>query len=336
MKTCTSPSIRVSVGTAVVLGLSEGKLDAAPTTAYLMTHSPTKCTANCGFCPQARESRGRADMLSRVSWPPFPAKTVVQRIKVAYLNSKIERTCIQVINSPEAIESIIPLARAMTSQSTVPLSISCQPANNENMRALVEAGVERMGIPLDAASEEVFEKVKGRLSGSPYQWKEQIELLKKAVRLFGKDKVTTHLIVGLGETDREMVNTIQMCCDLNVLPALFAFTPIQGTAMETLCQPSVERYRRIQMARHLIVHDMVRADGMIFGDGGELLGFGANDEDLTEAVGSGEPFLTTGCPSCNRPYYNEKPSGPVYNYPLKLTARQKREALSQLKVKTGL
>jgi len=63
--------IRVSLGSAIVLGLADAKLDAAPTTAYLMTHRQEKCTANCGFCPQARTSRTRADMLSRVSWPAY-------------------------------------------------------------------------------------------------------------------------------------------------------------------------------------------------------------------------------------------------------------------------
>jgi biotin synthase len=25
--------------------------------------------------------------------------------------------------------------------------------------------------------------------------------------------------------------------------------------------------------------------------------------------------MTSGCPNCNRPYYNETPSGPILNYP---------------------
>ncbi|HDI74230.1 MAG TPA: hypothetical protein ENF57_04430 [Candidatus Korarchaeota archaeon] len=28
-----------------------------------------------------------------------------------------------------------------------------------------------------------------------------------------------------------------------------------------------------------------------------------------------EAFLTSGCPSCNRPFYNERPRGPIYNFP---------------------
>ena len=28
-----------------------------------------------------------------------------------------------------------------------------------------------------------------------------------------------------------------------------------------------------------------------------------------------EFFNTYGCEGCNRPFYNERPSGPIYNYP---------------------
>jgi len=46
--------IRVSVGSAIVLGLIKGRLDAEPTTVYLLTYRHEKCSANCGFCPQAK------------------------------------------------------------------------------------------------------------------------------------------------------------------------------------------------------------------------------------------------------------------------------------------
>ena len=33
-------------------------------------------------------------------------------------------------------------------------------------------------------------------------------------------------------------------------------------------------------------------------------------------------FETSGCPGCNRPYYNERPGGMLYNYPRPLTAAE--------------
>ncbi len=314
--------IRVSLGTAIVIGLVSGKLDAAPTTAYLMTYRNGKCTANCAFCPQARDSSSRADMLSRVSWPVFPIKSVVKGLEKAVNNAKIKRICIQALNYPEVFAELLTLVKAIRRRANAPISLSCQPLNKENLRLLAEAGVERVGIALDAATEQLFDKVKGILAGGPYVWRKQFQLLNEAVNIFGKGRVSTHLIVGLGETEKEMVETIQQCVNMGVLPALFAFTPIAGTVLETVPQPPVERYRRVQMARHLIVKGITKYENMHFDVNGCIVDFGVSREKLRSIVESGKPFLTSGCPHCNRPYYNEKPTGPLYNYPRKLSRKE--------------
>jgi biotin synthase len=139
-----------------------------------------------------------------------------------------------------------------------------------------------------------------------------------AVGVFGEGNVSTHLIVGLGETEKEAVDLIQGCVDMSVLPALFAFMPVRGTALESKLQPSITAYRRVQIARYLIVKGIARYEDMGFSSDGRVLDFGVGREELKCVVESGEPFLTSGCPSCNRPFYNEKPSGPIYNYPRRI------------------
>ncbi|MDI6690503.1 MAG: radical SAM protein [Candidatus Bathyarchaeota archaeon] len=323
-------NIRVSLGSAIAIGLLNGKLDAAPTTAYLMTYRKGKCTANCGFCPQARKSSARGDMLSRVSWPVFATEKVLSRIEKAVGDGKIKRVCFQALNYPKVFIHLQVLIRAIREKVDVPISISCQPQNSINIKALAEARAERIGIPLDAASEELFDKIKGFTAGGPYNWKNQFRLLSEAVNIFGKGKVSTHLIVGLGETEKEMVETIQKCVDMSVLPALFAFTPIVGTALEGIPQPPIQSYRRIQIARHLIVHGISRYENMRFNNKGCLNDFGIDKQTLMQTIQLGEPFLTSGCPYCNRPYYNEKPSGPIYNYPRKLSIEELLEIKKQL------
>ncbi len=324
------PQIRISIGSAIVLGLSDGKLDAAPKTAYLMTYREGKCTANCAFCPQARTSSSRADMLSRVSWPTFQTKLVVARLKNAVDDGRIKRVCIQSLNFPQVFTQLQSLLETLFGQVIVPVSVSCQPLERKNVEMLAKAGVERIGIPLDAATRDVFEKVKGKIQDGPYDWDKQFGLLKEAVGIFGKGKVSTHLIVGLGETEKEMVYAIQECVNLGVIPGLFAFTPVQGTTLENLHQPSIEQYRKIQLARHLIVRKTCAAERMSFSGEGRLAAFGVENETLVHIIQTREPFLTSGCPDCNRPYYNEKPGGPLYNYPRKPTKKELSEISRQL------
>ncbi|MFZ1039460.1 MAG: radical SAM protein [Candidatus Bathyarchaeia archaeon] len=322
--------VRISLGSAMVLGLLDGKLDAAPTTAYLMTFRTGKCVANCGFCPQARESSSTADMLSRVSWPVYPTELVLDGLEKSFRSSQIKRACIQALNYPRVFTDLPALTHAIHKHTEMPVSVSCQPLDDENMRKLAEAGAERIGIPLDAATREIFGKIKGLSVGGPYRWERQLQLLKEAVGVFGEGRVSTHLIVGLGETQREMVNIIQQCFDMGVLPALFAFTPISGTALEHAAQPPTRQYRRIQVARHLIVHEVARSEDVRFDQKGCLTDFGVERETLSRIVCSGKPFQTSGCPNCNRPYYNEKPSGPIYNYPRELNEKELLDVQKQL------
>ena len=309
-------NIRVSVGSAVVLGLHDARLDARPTTIYMLTHKSGKCAASCAFCPQSKLSEGRSDLLSRVVWPIFDTVSVTQRVAEAFAQGGIKRVCIQALNYPEVQEDLVCYAREIRSLSDVPISISCQPLRRGDMLRLVEAGVSRVSIALDAATKELFEEVKGALIGGPYTWEGHIEALKEAGQVFGENHVTTHLMAGLGEKEEDLVAMIQRCVDLGVYPALFAFTPIPGTVMANRHPPSLEYYRRIQLAHYLITHKRTRFEDMKFTDN-HLADFDLPTEELQGIIRTGEPFRTSGCPGCNRPYYNERPSGPIYNYPTK-------------------
>ena len=316
---CEEPAlpqqIRVSVGSAIVLGLLEGKLDADPTTVYLMTYKTGKCTANCGFCPQARNSRSKAELLCRVSCPPFSTKRVFKEIEIAHNNRRIRRVCIQALSYPDVFTHLVALAKAIKRHAAIPVSVSCQPLNGEDLQRLAEAGVDRIGIAIDAATEKLFSEVKGPSADGPYTWESQFKQLRRALEVFGKGRVNTHLIVGLGETENDVISLIQKCVDMGVLPALFAFTPVRGTALEMKPQPSIEVYRQVQLARYLIVHGYTRSEDMRFDIVGCLTDYGVEKATLKWIVESGKPFLTSGCPGCNRPFYNERPSGPIYNYP---------------------
>ena len=324
--------VRVSTGTAIVLELLQGKLDAEPTTAYLMTYKEGKCTANCGFCPQARSSKSSAELLSRVSWPAFQTTSVLEALGEATKRGKIRRVCIQALNYPSVFVHLERLVREIKKEVCIPVSVSCQPLNEANIEILAKAGVDRLGIALDAATEALFDKVKGREASCPYSWESQFRMWSAALAVFGKGNVSTHLIVGLGETEKEVVQIIQKCVDMGVLPALFAFTPVLGTTFEKNSPPKLDCYRRVQLARYLLVKEVIRVEKIQFDLAGKIVSFGISPQVVNQIVEEGTPFLTSGCLGCNRPFYNEKPSGPMYNYPRKPTGEELEIIKKQLAV----
>ena len=323
----TPDRVRVSVGTAAVLGLLRYRLQVPPTTAYIMTYTEESCLANCGFCAQARSNFADKTLLSRVIWPDFPITEVLEGFRNPAINV-LERICVQVINYPGFVEDTLHLVGLFKEKTSLPVSVDVCPVDSEVLLSLKTAGADRISIPLDASTPTLFDEVKGRAVKGPYRWDKHIKALNEAVRVFGEFKVGSNIIIGLGESEKEAVELIQKLHDMKVIPVLFAFTPLKGTRLQDHNQPTIESYRRIQVARHIITSGWSRLEKMSFDKNGKLAGFG--NVDLYTVLSDGAAFMTTGCPGCNRPFYNERPSGPFYNYPRKLTPSELNTELREL------
>ncbi|MEA1993341.1 MAG: radical SAM protein [Euryarchaeota archaeon] len=280
--------IRVSYGSAIKLGLLKKRIDCLPTTTYLMTCG--SCTGRCLFCAQANGSE--SERLSRIIWPKFTLEDVTERIGD-------ERVCIQCLNYKGLFEDVLSIVERMDNK----ISVSAQPFSRGQLKKLAES-VDRVGISIDCASESLFRRIK-----PTYSWKKHWKRLEEAVDIFGEFKVTSHLIVGLGETEEEMVKVMQRLHEKKVTPSLFAFTPLKGTPLEHRQKPSLPRYRKLQLAYHLITEEI--SNDFRFNEG-KITSFGVKIEDYIK-----DPviYTTRGCPGCNRPYYNESPGGVIYNYP---------------------
>jgi len=318
--------VRVSVGTASVLGLLKYRLTVPPTTAYLMTYTEGSCIANCSFCAQARDHHANKDRLSRVEWPDYPLDRVIEGFRTPAL-PVLERVCVQVINYPGFLDDTVSLVRLMREETGLPVSVDTCPVDRGSLVRLREAGAEMVSIPLDGATKKIFNEIKGAGVKGPYRWENHMEALEAAVEVFGEGNVGSNLIVGLGETEREAATLIQTLHDMGVRTVLFAFTPLPGTRLEELLPPQLGKYRRIQAARHLIVNGHTQLGDLTFDEEGRITGYGV---DLEPVLGDGVAFMTTGCPGCNRPFYNERPSGPFYNYPRPLTDEEVEKILEDL------
>lgn len=318
--------LRVSIGSAAVLGLLKYRLSVPPTTAYIMSYTEGSCLANCSFCAQACGNDAEHDQLSRVIWPDFPLEDILAGFREpAY--SVLERVCYQVINYPGFLEDTLEIIKILKRETGLPVSVDICPVSRRGLEKLQDAGAEYISLPLDGATEEIFNKVKGTGVDGPYRWDTHFKALESAVEIFGRGFVGSNIIVGLGESEEDVVILMDSLVGMGVNPVLFAFTPVPGTRLETLSQPDLGAYRRIQVARYLIVNGQTGYEGINFKDG-RITGF--NLPNLVEVLSDGEAFRTTGCPGCNRPFYNERPSGPFYNYPRKPTIDEINKELEEL------
>jgi len=301
--------VRVSDATAIVLGLARGRVDAPLRTAYLMTYSTLeggKCLADCSFCTLASSSASSPDYLSRVRWRPYELDVVAAALSSSEV---FRRACLQVVNYPGFLRDTCALLEAL--RGRIPVSVSIMPIGRGNYQRLKDGGADKITIPMDAATPVLFIKHKGR--GGFYRWERHVASIREAVEVFGRGNVYTYLIVGLGENDEEAVRFLFDFRELGVSVALHSFTSVPGLNIEGSAPPELSRYRRIQLARHLIFEKGAAPANFVFsgGDLSEVVGIGG----IAELADSEEPFRTTGCPDCNRPFYNERARGPLYNLP---------------------
>ena len=318
----TEDKINVSIGTVGVLGLADVPMETAPTTAYLMLGG--RCAMSCAFCAQARDSEASALKLSRVTWPEYDLETMIEGLAGAARRGEIKQACLQVTVGRDSFDRTLETVWAIKKAvPDLPVNAAILPRNFGQVEVLLEAGVDHIGIGLDAVNQGVFERVKGS------HWDHVWALIEGMSERY-PGQVSVHVIVGLGETERDVVEVIQHLHDLGTTVGLFAFTPVRGTPLENVPQPPLDVYRRIQAARYFICVKGIRMDRFDFSSGGRLLDFGVADGEALLA--EGRAFQTSGCPDCNRPFYNERPGGVMYNYPRPLTAEEARTALEELRL----
>ncbi|MGQ9508405.1 MAG: radical SAM protein [Thermodesulfobacteriota bacterium] len=314
--------VQTSLAAALTLGLREGSFyrNARLKGLNLLLHYEEGCLGRCSFCglSKIREEIPKGKTFIRVEWPLYPLKEIIQRTKE---NPHVHRICLSMITHPKALNDTIEIINKFYQETDLPISVLISPTlihSVQPLEEMKEAGADRIGIAIDAATPELFDQLRGKKVGGPHRWDHYWKVVEMAVEVFGKFNLGIHLIVGLGETEREMAEAIQKGQDSGAHTHLFSFFPEKGSPMENHPPPPIDSYRRIQLARWIINNELGSIDQMEFDDKGKLIHFGM---DIDHLVQLGEPFMTSGCPgrdgqvACNRPYGNERPSGPIRNFP---------------------
>jgi biotin synthase len=278
------------------------------------------CVGRCGFCglSHQRQIEPEKRTFIRVDWPTYTVDDIIARLNEN--GRQLQRVCVGMITHARAFEDMNAIIRRFRDESDRPISALIAPTlikDLSRLREIKKAGADMIGVAIDAATPELFEQYRGKGVNGPHRWDHYWDTLEEAARVMGRYKAGVHLIVGLGETEQEMIATIQRAQDLGAHTHLFSFYPEAGSPMEDHPQPSYGHYRRVQLARYIINKELGRYEQMTFNEAGQVVDFGV---EIDELIQYGEPFMTSGCPgpdgrvACNRPFGNERPGRPIRNY----------------------
>ncbi|MFX1343445.1 MAG: radical SAM protein, partial [Promethearchaeota archaeon] len=284
------------------------------------------------FCAQARSSSAKANQLSRITWPNFSLSQIIRALEMTKQTKQFQRICIQTLYYTNLMKDLEQLVKEFTQHlPSVPISIALPPLELNQIQHLFNLGVDRVAISLDAATPRLFDTIKGNGVKGPFTWEQHNTALQNALSVFGAGRTTTHIIIGLGETDEQAITLFQELTNKGITIGLFPFTPISGTALVKRQRPSIRRYRRIQLAHFLIQNQLANLDQMKFNSPQkQLMHIDLPSETFRAVIEGGTAFQTFGCPSCNRPFFTEDPRGPLYNYPRLPNETEIKEILNQL------
>jgi biotin synthase len=342
--------VQMSTAAAITLGITPGKMMRCECTRclnLLLTY-PEGCRANCAYCGLARHREAERDYADRnfirVDWPAVPMAEVVDIVAKDGENSPFHRMCISMITHPNSDQDTVTVLKKWTAKidpSAIPISILSNPTTmtRQDVQTLRDLGSDIFTVALDAATPALFDRTRGKGVQSPHSWKKYWEILEDARDIFGPKKFGAHIIVGMGETEYEVLTLVQRLVDMGGHSHMFCFFPEKGSLMDHLPATPRDQWRRVQLARYLIDYCGVRVDHMTFDEQGRVADYGMPKGELDTIINAGIAFRTSGCPgkfaddisACDRPYGDSPPSN-IASYPFQPNGNDLRTIRKQLNI----
>lgn len=109
------------------------------------------------------------------------------------------------------------VSRVRAAYPDMPIGVEPYVSSREHIRMLKDAGADEIKLNLESPRRDVFARVCPDLDFDAV-----MGLLKDAVEIFGRGRVISNIIYGMGETDADLDVAMERLCSMGVLPGLRA------------------------------------------------------------------------------------------------------------------
>jgi radical SAM protein (TIGR04043 family) len=121
----------------------------------------------------------------------------------------------------------------------LPVQAQCEPPDDFSwFDRLAAAGVDSLGMHLEAVTEEVRQRIMPGKAEVPVGM--YLDAFEYAVRVFGGGQVSTYILAGLGDSRSAILEMSERLIQLGVYPFVVPFVPIAGTPLEHHAAPTPE------------------------------------------------------------------------------------------------
>jgi radical SAM protein (TIGR04043 family) len=198
----------------------------------------------CRFCTIEESLRSGATVaakspaqLAEVAEAAVRLDGVRQMVMTTGTTTGPDRGARNLVRSVRAVLAVVP---------GLPIQVQCEPPGELSwIRELHDAGASAIGIHVEALDDDVRRRWMPGKSTVPMA--EYETAWDEAVRVFGRNRVSTYLLVGLGENPDELIAGAARLIDRGVYPFVVPFRPMRGTlaAREGIGAPSPELLRYV-------------------------------------------------------------------------------------------
>ena len=180
----------------------------------------------CRFCTIEESLRSGATTavkrpaeLAEVAAAAVSLAGVTQMVMTTRTSAGSDRGARHLARCVRAVKAAVP---------TLPIQVQCEPpADPAVLTELREAGADAIGIHIESLDEDVRRRwMPGKATVSVERYR---DAWREAVRVFGRNQVSTYLLVGLGEDPEEMVHGAAELIEMGVYPFVVPFRPQPGS-----------------------------------------------------------------------------------------------------------
>ncbi|WAC05568.1 MAG: radical SAM protein [Methanoregula sp.] len=212
------------IGTTQVSGRLEEPGLHCPNQAYITVTG--SCIFHCRYCP-VPDLHGQRKSIGEIV---AMVEAVRDRVSAISLTSGV----LSSIGDEE--EYVLKVIRQLLPFG-LPIGVSIYPTDQTPAR-LHELGVVEVKFNIEAATAPLFARMCPDL-----EYDMIYGVLEDSVQLFGKGKVFSNVIIGLGETDDEMEQCIRRLTVRGIIPVLRPLNPVAGVS--AMPRPSPERLNAV-------------------------------------------------------------------------------------------
>jgi biotin synthase-related radical SAM superfamily protein len=236
-------------GKEVVRGYLEDAIAHCPDQAYITVSEV--CIFDCQFCPvpllggTVKERSQVEKAIEQILADP----ALNARLRAIALTSGVEES------AQSEVERIATIVHALKERFDLPIGVAVYPTQTST-KLLKEAGAEEIKYNVETMDRSLFETMCPGLSLEFI-----LGQLKDAVEIFGRNKVFSNILVGLGEDDESIINGMEELTTIGVIPILRAVVEHPLRSQAAMHRPEAERLLRLaRKERELLDKYGLRAD----------------------------------------------------------------------------